>query len=585
MKKDDLLTRKNLIIGASIVIAALLVSGFFLLRRPARVSMDRYAPSDSLAFVEIDSLTDLVDGLTHTKAWRQLGPVLGLSSQLSQVGFVADLIGRSGLGPDEAVVAGRAQFAIAVTGIDSSAGETSEGAYLHLKPRFTLIVETHARPETAARLVRDRTLIIARRIFGDSVAEESGDYRGTAMLTFKSSEPGRQLLAASWGSVILIANHVDAIKSCLDAVAGRGPSLESDSTLNNARGEVGNEPAIFGYLTASGIRKLVELSPLLFARSSSEAETSNSISDLIEHLSSQAIDGICYSASFEAGSITEKYFTSLRPVVAEAISEPLKPAPGASFELLGFVPRDVESLTLLNVERAGELPERVFKRLSPALDIVAGIALREFVVNLRKQYGLSSSDSIGDAIGSEMAIVNFGDESPRGMLFAVNDAEKIKPFVARYLNRKGGSFRTEQRDGIDIMTSSGDEGRGAALIERVLVLATRDQIVRMIETHVQRIGGDADERLRDIIAKRPSNASIISYRPRAEAAGRLLLGISKLMRVTDGSPELLERDSARRAIDKLSPANSYTEFRDTGIFVESHSAVGNLGMLASWMSD
>jgi len=57
------------------------------------------------------------------------------------------------------------------------------------------------------------------------------------------------------------------------------------------------------------------------------------------------------------------------------------------------------------------------------------------------------------------------------------------------------------------------------------------------------------------------------------------------MRVTDGSPELLERDSARRAIDKLSPANSYTEFRDTGIFVESHSAVGNLGMLASWMSD
>src|SRR5438270_10225658 len=113
MKKDDLLTRKNLIISASTLIAALLVSGFFLLRRPARVSMDRYAPSDSLALVEIDSLTDLVDGMTHTKAWRELGPVLGLSSQLSQVGFVADLIGRSGLGPDEAVVAGRAQFAIA----------------------------------------------------------------------------------------------------------------------------------------------------------------------------------------------------------------------------------------------------------------------------------------------------------------------------------------------------------------------------------------------------------------------------------------------------------------------------------------
>jgi len=585
MKKNDLLTRKNLIIGASIVIAALLVSGFFLLRRPARVSMDRYAPSDSLAFVEIDSLTDLVDGLTHTKAWRELGPVLGLSSQLSQVGFVTDLIGRSGLGPDEAVVAGRAQFAIAVTGIDSNAGETSEGAYLHIKPRFALIVETHSSTETAARLVRDRTLIVARRIFGDSVTEESGDYRGSAMVTFQSSEPGRQLLAASWGSVILIANHVDAIKSCLDAVAGRAPSLASDSTLKNARGEVGSDPSIFGYLTASGIRKLVELSPLLFARTSSEAETSNSISDLIEHLSNQAIDGTCYSASFEAGGVTEKYFTSLRPVVGEAISEPLKPVPGASFESLGFVPRDVESLTLLNVERAGELPERVFKRLSPALDIVAGVALREFVINLRKEYGLSSSDSIGDALGSEIAIVSFGDESPRGMLFAVNDAEKIKPFVARYVNRRGGAAATEQHDGIEIMTSSGDEGRAAALIDSVLVLATRDQIVRVLEARAQQNGADTDERLREIIAKRSPNASIISYRPRAEAAGRFLLGISKLMRLTDGSPELLERDSARSAIDKLPAANSYTEFRDTGVFVESHSAVGNFGILGSWMTD
>jgi len=584
MKKDDLLTRRNLIIGASIVIAALLVSGFFLLRRPPRVSMDRYAPSDSLAFAEIDSLTDLVDGLTHTKAWRELGPVLGLSSQLSQVGFVTDLIGRSGLGPDEAVVAGRAQFAIAVTGIDSNAGETNEGAYLHIKPRFALIVETHSSPETAARLVRDRTLIVARRIFGDSVTEESGDYRGSAMVTFQRSEPGRQLLAASWGSVILIANHVDAIKSCLDAVAGRAPSLASDSTLKNARGVVGNEPSIFGYLTASGIRKLVELSPLLFARSSSEAETSNSISDLIEHLSSQTIDGVCYSASFEAGSVTEKYFTSLRPVVAEAISEPLKAAPGASFESLGFVPRDVESLTLFNVERAGELPERVFKRLSPALDIVAGVALREFIINLRKQYGLSSSDSIGDALGAEIAIVNFGDESPKGMLFAVNDAEKIEPFVARYVNREGVAA-TEQHDGIEIMTSSGDEGRAAALIDSVLVLATRDQIVRVLGTRAQHNGVDTDERLREIIAKRPSNASIISYHLRAEAAGRFLLGISKLMRLTDGSPELLERDSARSAIAKLPPANSYTEFRDTGVFVESHSAVGNFGMLGSWMTD
>jgi len=42
------------------------------------------------------------------------------------------------------------------------------------------------------------------------------------------------------------------------------------------------------------------------------------------------------------------------------------------FESLAFIPRDIESMTVLNVESAGELPERLLKQLSPAVDIVAG---------------------------------------------------------------------------------------------------------------------------------------------------------------------------------------------------------------------
>src|SRR5438309_4741220 len=164
MKPPGLFTRKNVIICSSALIPALVIAGFLILRRPPSVPMERFAPANALAFVEVDSLTDLVGGLTHTKAWSELGPVLGLSSQLGQVGFVADLIGRTGLGPDEAVVAGRAQFALAITGIESNAGETEDGAYIHLKPRFALIIETHLKPETATRVVRDSPPLIARPI-------------------------------------------------------------------------------------------------------------------------------------------------------------------------------------------------------------------------------------------------------------------------------------------------------------------------------------------------------------------------------------------------------------------------------------
>src|SRR5262245_16626035 len=136
MTLGALATRKNIIISSIVLLLVLFVGGFFILRRPARVAMERYIPADALAYLQIDSLTELVDGLTHTKAWRELAPVLGMSSQIRQVGLVADLIGRSGFGPDEAVVAGRAQYAVAITGIESNTGQTDEGPFIHLRPHF-----------------------------------------------------------------------------------------------------------------------------------------------------------------------------------------------------------------------------------------------------------------------------------------------------------------------------------------------------------------------------------------------------------------------------------------------------------------
>ncbi|HLF84929.1 MAG TPA: hypothetical protein VI837_12205, partial [Blastocatellia bacterium] len=568
------LTRKNTIIGSIVLVVGLVVAGFFALRRPPRVAMDRYVPAEALAFVEINSLADLVGGLTSTKAWRELAPVLGLSSQLRQVGLVTDLIGRSGLGPDEAVVAGRAQYAIAITAIESNAGETDDGPYLHLKPAFALIIETHTKPETATRLVRERASMIAQRIYGESVVEHADDYRGSQMRVFEGPGPGHQLVASSEGSVILIANQADAMKQCLDAIAGRAATLAEDTTLKQMRPEVGRDPSIFAYVTAAGIENLVDLWPLLVAGTAAEPETVGTFADLIEHLSKQAGAGLLYSLEFEADGVTEKYLTVLRPQIAEALTQPLKSASAAGFESLAIIPRGIEGMTLLSVENAGDLPERVFKQLSPTVDIVAGVALREFVINLKKQYGLEPSDSVGDAIGSEIALVNFGDDQPRAMLIRVNDRPRLAPMVNKYVTRMAASLTNEQHNGTEILVSSDDDRRAAAFVGDFLVLGTRDQIVKVIETNAKRDGQDGDEQLKQVLSTRPANASIIHHRARVEDAGKLLLAISKLTRVTDGSLELMDRDSARKALDRLPHSISFTEFRDYGVYTQSHSAVG-----------
>ena len=542
--------------------------------------MERYIPANALAYVDIDSLAALVDGLTGTRAWSELAPVLGLSSQLQQIGLIADLVGRSGFGPDEAVVAGRAQIAIAITGIESNTGKTDEGPYLHLKPRFALIIETHISPESAARLVRERSAMIAQRIYGESVAEHTDEYRESQLRVFEGPGEGHQLVASSKGSVIVIGNQLDALKQCLDAIAGGTATLAEDATLNQMRLEVGRNPSVFAYVTASGIEKLVDLWPLIIAGSAAEPETVGTFGDLIEHLSKQTGAGLLYSSEFEGDGVTEKYLTVLRPQIAEALAKPLKPAATASTESLSLIPRDVESLTLVNVENAGELPEHVFKQLSPAVDIVAGVALREFVINLKRQYGLEPADTVGDAVGSEMALVNFGDDHPRALLIRVNDKSRLTPMVRTYVSRKAKSLTSEQYSGTEILASS-DDDRHAAFVGDFLVLGTRDQIVRVIETNAKRDGQDGDERLRQALRARPENASITHYRARVEDAGKLMLAISKLTRVTDGSPELLDRDAARKALDRFPRSISFTEFRDYCVYTQTHSAVGSLSLIAS----
>jgi uncharacterized protein DUF3352 len=582
MKLRDLLTRRNIIIASALLIAIAAVASYFWLRRPPRSPMERYIPASAFAFIEIDNLSDVVDGLTDTKAWRELAPALGLSSQLRQIGFISNLIGRTGLGPDEAVIAGRAQFALALTGLEAETGAGPDGPYVHFKPRVALIVETHTSPETAARIARERSRVIADRIYGAAVAESEQDYQGAHLFVFHGADSDRQLVVAASGAVVLLANHLDAIKPCLDAVEGRAPALVEDAALKSLRPEVDADAAVFAYVTAAGIEKLAALGPALIAsRFQSDPESVSSVAALFEHLSSQAAAGLFYSAQFKSGIVVDKYLTALNSGVAGGLNASLKAASGASFPSLQLVPREIEGLTILNVERAGEMPERALKSLAPHLDVVAGIALRELVISFRKQYGIESGDSAGDAVGNEIAMANFGDGKPMAMLASVKDKTKLAPLLERYLTRDSSHVATETYGGVEIRTSSHEDGRAAAFVGSYLILGTRDQVMKIIDTESSGNSIASDERLKQAMATRPSSAAIISYKPEASDAGELMLAISKLTRVTDGSRELLEQGAARQSLERLPPAASFTEFRSYGIYTETRSAVGNFSLFAS----
>ncbi|HWO02786.1 MAG TPA: DUF3352 domain-containing protein [Blastocatellia bacterium] len=581
MTLRDSLTRRNIIVASLVFASLTAVAVYYALRRPPRVAMERYVPASALAFVEIDSLSDLVDGWTGTRAWRELAPALGLSSQIRQIGLGADLIGRTGLGPAEAVLAARAQYAIALTGVETSSGTTDEGPYINFRPRFVLIAETHAEPETVANLMKERAPLIAQRVYGDSAVGDSQEYHGAPLMIFHGPGPDRELVAAWSGSVALISNNTVAMKDCLDALAGRTPTLAGDEMLKQRRQVVDNNSSVFGFVTDSGVSKLAELGPAIIAsRAQASAERINSFADLIQNLSKETVAGLLYSAEFTSEGVTERYLTVLRPRVAESLM-PAFATGSTSVNSLSVVPRDAREVTLLNVDRVGELPERSLKQIAPNLDIVAGVALREFVIRFRKEYGLESGESAGDAIGDELSFADLGEGQPRVMVISVRDKAKVGVLVERYLSLQGGTVTPEPYNGTEIKLSSTDDKRAAAFIGDYLVLATRDQIKRMVDTALAGKGFATDERFRNALANHPSNEPMLAYRPEADDAARLMLGISRLTRVTDGSPQLLEEEGVRAAIRRVPPSVTATSFRDYGVYSETRSAVGNFSLLAS----
>ena len=83
------------------------------------------------------------------------------------------------------------------------------------------------------------------------------------------------------------------------------------------------------------------------------------------------------------------------------------------------------------------------------------------------------------------------------------------------------------------------------------------------------------------MANRPPGCSVISFKRAERDTGETLLLIGRLTRVNDGSEELLDMENVKAALGRLPYSVSFTVFNSKGVLTESHSAMGNYGLIGS----
>jgi hypothetical protein len=569
-------SRKRLVL-ALLILLPLAVGGWIYARRPKPVAMASYAPETALAYLEINNWPQLIDSLTSTEAWRELAPVYGVPVELDYLGkiglwpfgdWIARLTGRG-----EAAMLARSQFALVITGIEVR-GE-------QVKPRIALIAETHSDADSLREVAEKRLPQFAERAFGRFV-KESGEYAGIPFQIWRAGDPDKQLLTAQIEGELILANHPETLRDCIDTRLGRAPSMANNFHLQNSRPLVepeGGEGAMFGFVTGEGVTRLLRFWAFLVSGDMlSKAAVAGAMGDVFTDFSSRATDGIAYGASFENGAAVDRYMLLFKPDLAGALRAAVKPAkqggPDSSAQrVMDVIPAEAKDVTLIGVENPIKALDGIEAAIAARVGAAHSYMLHGFIMGALDFFlGIKESDKTDGVIGDEIA--NFtmtGEAKDRVWLISQRNDAFVKTLIERVFTARGAKLLREQHNGREVFTSSDARHGAAAIVGDFLALGARERLTQLIDAHQSGRNFNGSPLLA-AADKTRGPAAVKSFSSAKEETGEMLSTIARWAGRAPSRPS---------ALDRLRLATSATTFNERGVYVESHSPFGNLPFFVS----
>jgi hypothetical protein len=561
------------IILALLIILPLAVGGWFYARRPKPVVIASYVPESALGYLEINDWPRLVDNLTSTEGWRELAPVYDVPEELNYFGKIGrwDLIAWL-TGSGETAMLARSQFAIVITGLEVR-GEK-------VKPRMALIVETHSDADSLREVAGKRLTQLAETAFG-GFAKQSDEYAGIRFEAWRADDSEKQLLAAQIEGELIVANHPDPLRACIDTRLGRAPSMAGNFHLQNSRALVereDGEKAMFGFITGEGVTRLLRFWAFLISGDTlSKAALAGAMGEVFTDFSSRATDGIAYGASFEDGpnglKVVDRYALLFKPDLADALKAAVKPAaqnPEAT-GALDLIPAEAKDVTLIGVENPLKTLDGIETVIASRAGAAQSFLLRQFVIGAREAFlGIKENDKTDGAIGDEIANFNLtGAAEDRVWLIAQRNEALMNTLLGRVFTARGAAMLREKYKEREIIRSS-DLRRGAAvIIGDFLALGQRERLMRLIDS--SRDGQNFKRSSRFAAANKIAQpAAVKSFTSVKEESGEMMAAIARWTASASKNPS--PNDAA---LNLLPFASSATSINDQGVYVESHSPLGN----------
>jgi len=387
---------------------------------PSKVDMADYAPADSLVYVEFNNPAAVVQAIEHSNLWQAAAPIT--QSKPPSQNRLATAAARAGLGPLPAVLFARAQVALAMIGMNTFAEENS----LKVRPEFALIVETHTskwriKPAAVAAIKQ-----LANFSYGASMCTERSADADYIECSVTGSE--RKIIGAVDGSLVVIGNSDNAVRSCLEAHRGVRPNIHSDAEMVRVRASASSENTLgFGYVSPANSAKLFSwVAPLMILQSPGDQQ----LQQLLAVSAGKVLRGVAWTASQAPQGIEDRFLFSLDPGVVSRL-QPAFTESESDESVWKFVPAGFQSLTIYR----NKAPATAWSSLSSAvafkLDAVPAALFGTLLKSSLSVYGISNPKEALTALDPPLLTLKPSEGAAEAILVArVNDPERLKKSLA-----------------------------------------------------------------------------------------------------------------------------------------------------------
>jgi hypothetical protein len=582
------ISRKKLVLS-SLVILLIALGVLFYSRRVERVSLASYVPLSALGYLEINDWPGLLDRFTSTVAWQRLAPAYGIDNKLNFIGKAGWLANLTGFG--EPAILARTQFALVVSGLEVNGDE--------VRPRVALIAETHSDDEDLRKVLDKRLPELARRVYGREI-RETGEYSGVPVISFAGENPGRRIFSAQIEGGLILANHTETLRACIDTRLGRTPSMADNFYLANARPLIGAESDLFGFITGEGVTRLLGFGAFLLSNSALRSTGITEILDeVLSDLASRTADGIAYGTTFKNGETLDRYSLLFKPDLVESIKSVIRVNPSEP-QSLNFIPSAVKDVTIFNVENPDKTLDGIEAAVAARIGVGHSFLLHQFMLGARGIFlGMKSGDSLQTAIGNEIASFSPAkDAQERVWLIAIRDRQQAVRIIERYLSQSAPPRATgasgaagadgRRADGVnrsaivyeyyanrELLNSRDAKKGSAAILGDFIALGRRGTLIELIDALSD--GQNLKTALRSVPASGPvpAQAMVIGLTSVKRETGEMMSALAQRLGGREKPP------SGTNPLDQLPFASSATTLNDQGFYIESHSSFGNFPFFVS----